>query len=109
MKTAREGVIGIVRARLGVLGALLICTQAALAVECKTETVGGTPFTACRVDLNSEHLSLFWRDEAGRPYRQFSALRDALESQGKQLVFAVNAGMYQPDFSPVGLFVADAK
>ena len=97
------------RRLLGALGALLFCTGAAQAVECEAKTVGGNPFTACRVDLNSERLELFWRDDGGRPYRQFSALRDALEAKGKKLVFAVNAGMYKPDFSPVGLFVADGR
>jgi uncharacterized protein YigE (DUF2233 family) len=89
--------------------ALLFCIQVAQAVECKTETIGATPFTACRVDLNTERLGLFWRDEAGQPYRQFSALREALAAHGKTLVFAMNAGMFRPDFSPVGLFVAEAK
>jgi uncharacterized protein YigE (DUF2233 family) len=97
------------RVLLSILGAFLICSGVAHAVECGTKTSGGTPFTACRVDLNSERLDLFWRDDAGRPYRQFSALREALEAQGKKLEFAVNAGMYQPDFSPVGLFVVDAR
>jgi uncharacterized protein YigE (DUF2233 family) len=92
--------------RIGV--ALLICNGAAQAVECAASTAGGgTPFTTCRVDLKSERLELFWRDDAGRPYRQFSALRDGLDAQGKKLLFAVNAGMYKPDYSPVGLFVAD--
>jgi uncharacterized protein YigE (DUF2233 family) len=36
-------------------------------------------------------------------------LRDALAKRGKTLEFAMNAGMYQPDFSPVGLFVADGR
>jgi uncharacterized protein YigE (DUF2233 family) len=89
------------------LGALFICSGAVQAVDCAVNTAGGTPFTACRVDLTAEQLEIFWRDDAGRPYRQFSALRDALESRGKKLLFAVNAGMYQPDFSPVGLFVAE--
>jgi len=86
--------------------ALLICAHLAQAVECKTETIAVASFTACRVDLSTERLDLYWRDEAGRPYRQFSALREALVRQGKTLIFAVNAGMYLPDFSPVGLFVA---
>ena len=89
--------------------ALLICGQVAQAIECKTETIGAVPFTACRVDLTTERLDLYWRDEAGRPYRQFSALREALQRQGKTLLFAVNAGMYLPDFSPVGLFIADGR
>jgi uncharacterized protein YigE (DUF2233 family) len=92
---------------LGLLGALLMCTHAARAVECGSEKAGAAIFTACRVDLKTERLALFWRDDAGRPYRQFSALRDDLEHHGQKLVFAVNAGMYLPDFSPVGLYVAD--
>jgi uncharacterized protein YigE (DUF2233 family) len=61
------------------------------------------------VNLNVEQLQLFWRDDAGLPYRRFSALREALAIKDRQLVFAVNAGMYQPNFSPVGLFVAGGQ
>jgi len=94
---------------VALLGALLFFGSAAQAVECAAQTVGGRPFTVCRVNLKSEQLDLFWRDDAGKPYRQFSALRDALESKAKRLEFAVNAGMYKPDFSPVGLFVVDSQ
>jgi uncharacterized protein YigE (DUF2233 family) len=93
---------------LGSIAALLLWSSAQ-AVTCESRAAGPNAFTVCRVDLNSEQLSLFWRDEAAHPYRQFSTLRDALESQGKKLVFAVNGGMYQPDFSPVGLFVTDGR
>jgi uncharacterized protein YigE (DUF2233 family) len=94
---------------MSLVGLLLFGCGAAQAVECEAKTVGGMSLTVCRVDLNSEQLSLFWRDDSGRPYRQFSALRDALKPHGKQLVFAVNAGMYRPDFAPVGLFVAEGR
>jgi uncharacterized protein YigE (DUF2233 family) len=94
---------------LSLVGALLFFCDAAQAVECGTKTVDDMPFTVCRIDLKSEQLDLFWRDDAGRPFRQFSALREALKSQGKQLAFAVNAGMYRPDFAPVGLFVAGGR
>ena len=90
------------------VAASLIC-GAAHAVECGSKAVASAAFTVCRVDLKAERLELFWRDEAGRPYRQFSALREALKLKGKQLLFAVNAGMYKEDFSPVGLFVADGQ
>jgi len=93
--------------RLLGIGGVLILSGAVHAVECAAETFGDTSFTTCRVDLRRERLDLFWRDVSGRPYRQFSALRDALETQGKSLVFAVNGGMYRPDFSPVGLFVTE--
>jgi uncharacterized protein YigE (DUF2233 family) len=95
--------------RMSLVGALLFCSGAAQAVECAAKPEAGKTFTVCRVDLKSEQLDLFWRDDAGRPYRQFSALRDALESKAKHLVFAVNAGMYKPDYSPVGLFVVGGQ
>jgi uncharacterized protein YigE (DUF2233 family) len=95
--------------RVWMMGLLPFGCGAAQAVECGSKTVDDAPFTVCRVDLNSEQLDLFWRDDAGRPFRQFSALREALKPQGKQLVFAVNAGMYRPDFAPVGLFVAGGR
>jgi uncharacterized protein YigE (DUF2233 family) len=95
--------------RTSLIGALLFCSGAAQAVDCTAKTVAGKPFTICRVDLKTEQLDLFWRDDAGKPYRQFSALREALESKAKHLVFAVNAGMYKPDFSPVGLFVVGGQ
>jgi uncharacterized protein YigE (DUF2233 family) len=94
--------------RLVALGGLLICATA-WGVECRSESVGPAPFTTCSVDLTKEQLRLFWRDSAGQPYRQFAALRDALEKQGAKLLFAVNAGMYRPDYSPVGLFIADGQ
>jgi uncharacterized protein YigE (DUF2233 family) len=97
------------RAPLLIITALLIGAQTADAVECLARSVGAARFTECRVDLVTERLELFWKDESGQPYRQFSALRAALQRRGKTLVFAVNAGMYQPNFSPVGLFVANGQ
>lgn len=97
------------RTRLLLAGALLICGSMAHAVECGTKIAEGMAFTACRVNLKTEQLEIFWRDDTGRPFRGFSALREALQAKGKQLIFAVNAGMYQPNFSPVGLFVAEGR
>lgn len=95
--------------RVFTLGALLSPCAFAQAVECHTESLGPIPFTTCTVDLNQERLRLFWRDGAGQPFRQFSTLRDSLAKQGGKLMFAVNAGMYRPDFSPVGLFILDGQ
>jgi uncharacterized protein YigE (DUF2233 family) len=95
--------------RMSLFGTLLICNTVSHAVECAAKTAGDAHLTVCRVNLNAERLELFWRDDGGRPFRQFSVLRDALNLKGKTLVFAVNAGMYKPDFSPVGLFVAEGQ
>jgi uncharacterized protein YigE (DUF2233 family) len=95
--------------RLLALSALLSACAGVQAVQCRSETLGPTPMTTCAVDLSKEQLRLFWRDSAGQPFRQFSTLRDSLEKQGSKLLFAVNAGMYRPDLSPVGLFIADGQ
>ena len=88
---------------------LALAPGSAWTVECASSVLNAGTVTVCRVDLRREHLQLFWRDEAGRPYGQFSALRDSLAKRGKTLEFAMNAGMYRPDLSPVGLFVADGS
>lgn len=36
-------------------------------------------------------------------------LSDAIEQDGKQLVFAMNAGMYQADLTPMGLLVSNGR
>jgi uncharacterized protein YigE (DUF2233 family) len=67
------------------------------------------PFTVVRVDPAAESLQAFWGDEQGKPFGQFDRLATWLEGQGKRLTFAMNAGMYHRDFSPVGLMVIEGK
>ena len=93
----------------GLISAVLAAMSSAHAVECKNEMVGVVTFTTCRVDLRREALRLYWRDDAGKAYGTLPNLRDALAKQGKTLTFAMNAGMYQEDLSPLGLFVTDHR
>ena len=65
--------------------------------------------TVCRVDVRKEHLQLFLRDDTGAPFNSFAAIEHWLAPQGQHLQFAMNAGMYRPDYSPSGLFVAEGK
>lgn len=62
-------------------------------------------FTVVVVDTRAEHLELFLSDETGTPFRRLNRLDAWLESQNRHLRFAMNAGMFEPDLSPVGLFV----
>ena len=77
------------------------------ALECERIQAQGKGYSICRVDLRQDKLQLFLRDAAGEPFRNFDALALMLAGRGQQLPFAMNAGMYHPDMSPVGLFVAD--
>ena len=69
------------------------------------ETAGG--FTTVRVDLRTNRLELFLGDETGRTFNSFDRLAAWLATRNQKLRFAMNAGMYKRDFSPVGLLVLD--
>ena len=61
----------------------------------------------CRVDLTHDRLELFWLNKHREPYREFVALQQSLRAKDQNLIFAMNAGMYLTDYSPLGLFVSD--
>ena len=79
------------------------------AVEFSMAEIAGKKATVCRVDLSKEKLRMFLRDDTGRSLKTFAEIQSWLQSQNQKLVFAMNAGMYHGDFSPVGLFVSDGK
>ena len=66
-------------------------------------------YTVLRVDTRSQPLALYWDDERGRPFHRFKTLDAWLQARGQRLRLAMNAGMFEPDYSPVGLFVADGR
>ena len=67
-------------------------------------------FTVCKVDLRRDKLELFLTAPDGRPYASFDRLVSLGGKEGAATVgFAMNAGMFEPDFRPVGLFVADGR
>lgn len=67
------------------------------------------PFTVIAVDTRREQLELFLTDDTGAPFRRLDNLDVWLESHHRQLRFAMNAGMFEPDLSPVGLFVTQGR
>jgi uncharacterized protein YigE (DUF2233 family) len=85
-----------------------ICTTAS-AVTCSVNPETNGSVTVCRVELARDELQLVWQDAQGAPLRTFQALRAELAQQGRSLLFAMNAGMFERDYSPVGLFVADGR
>lgn len=66
-------------------------------------------FTIVRVDIRTSRLELFLRDEKGRAFNRFDRLAAWLAARNQQLRFAMNAGMYKTDFSPVGLLVEGGR
>ncbi|SDE03049.1 phosphodiester glycosidase family protein [Ruegeria marina] len=82
-----------------------VVAGSAAAVDCRDLTHQGNLYSVCEVDPRTEDLRLFLNDGEGRLLGQFSAVASALQTEGKRLAFAMNAGMYHVDRSPVGHYV----
>jgi uncharacterized protein YigE (DUF2233 family) len=88
--------------RLWAALALMLWAAPAAAADCYDLEDQENSYTVCQVNLTSEDLRLFLYDGEGDPWGQFRKLDQALQAQGQQLGFAMNAGMYHQDRSPVG-------
>ena len=82
-----------------------ICLNAAAHADCKPQAYNGHSYTVCSFDVQSEHVELFNLDQNDIPLGNFSRLSDKLKTDGKTLTFAMNAGMYDINLRPVGLYV----
>nr|WP_174823441.1 phosphodiester glycosidase family protein [Ruegeria arenilitoris] len=90
------------------MSAVLWAAQAS-AVTCEKLTHEDKRYTICEVDAANEDLRLFLNDKNGDLLGHFSSVNDALGSDDKRLAFAMNAGMYHDDRSPVGHYVEDGQ
>jgi uncharacterized protein YigE (DUF2233 family) len=89
---------------------LLAAAPAAGAVDCSTTKHANLRYTTCRVDARSESLRLYYRDPRDSTLvHSFDRLAKHVALEGRKLTFAMNAGMFHPDFRPVGLLVIDGR
>ena len=66
-------------------------------------------FISYTVDPKKQDLKLYWKDIKQQNFKSIQNLKTWLEKNNKKLVFAMNAGMYKEDYSPLGLFIEDKK
>ena len=88
------------------LAAVIAVSCARAAPACRNETFESARYTVCTADAD---VRLFLNDAAGAPYGEFDTLNAALAEKGETLLFAMNAGMYHDDRSPVGLYVENGE
>ncbi|SOC85502.1 Uncharacterized protein YigE, DUF2233 family [Ensifer adhaerens] len=68
----------------------------------------GNDYAVCIFDPAKDNIRLFNADATGKPYGGFKALGRDVWLSGKHVIrFAMNAGMYHSDLSPVGLHVEE--
>ncbi len=63
-------------------------------------------FTVCQFSASQADVRLFW-GEGRNPFGHFKRLSHALKAKNQSLIFAMNAGMYHKDRSPVGLYIGE--
>ncbi len=68
-----------------------------------------TPYQTYVVDPASQTIAIHWKDEDGNRFTSIGALKAWLEARGQKLLFATNGGIYETDFTPLGLYIEDGK
>ncbi len=76
---------------------------------CAPKSFDDAKFTVCTFDPRHDDIRLFLNGSDGKPYGSLAALAAALKTKGERLAFAMNAGMFKEDQSPVGLYVEDRR
>jgi uncharacterized protein YigE (DUF2233 family) len=95
----------------GFILALFLQVLAGTAWAGRAERVNflGLDFVVYWVDPQSDDLSLFWQDSAGKPLATLARLKEHLAARSLELKFAINAGIYSTAGAPVGLHVEESK
>jgi len=96
--------------RVAVMAALaLLSGGGSLALAaCKQQTISDARYVICTFSA-SDDIAVFLRDAQGDTLGSFERVRAVLAARNRKLTFAMNAGMYHEDRSPVGLYVEDGK
>jgi uncharacterized protein YigE (DUF2233 family) len=91
------------------LGCFPGARSAQAAGPCAPLRFEGAGYTVCAFDARSDNIQMFWKGADGRPYGAFAPLAADLNARGRELVFAMNAGIYETDLSPLGLYIEGGK
>ena len=87
----------------------LILLAVALSAFKRNQYFPGNAILSFTVNPNSQDLQLYWKDDKGAVLKSIQNLKAYTESKKSKLVFAMNAGMYNQDLSPKGLFIQQYK
>ncbi len=88
---------------------LLLPAAAQAAGPCRSVTHEGARYTVCEADLSRHTVRLHWKRSDGLPYGRLSTLPATDAASKRKLAFALNAGMFAADLSPVGLYVEGGR
>ena len=90
----------------GVLFLSVLCMNVNAQVKC---TIQHDYAVAEVPSSDVKNIQMFYKDQSGNRFWNIWNVKQSVEKQGKQLVFAMNGGMYTPLYKPVGLFIDQGK
>jgi uncharacterized protein YigE (DUF2233 family) len=76
---------------------------------CQSMEFQRAQYNICEVDLHKDTVRLYWKGLDGAPYEYLSALPHSLGGGAGKLLFATNAGMFDSNLKPVGLYVEQGR
>ena len=86
------------------------CTQTSHGISSHDVVFDNVHYRVVTLDTARADLSLHWRDPAtGEPLASIHALQQWGAAHGRQLLFAANAGIYDAQGEPLGLYVENGK
>lgn len=95
---------------LPLFAAMAGCAPPAKALDGGERSFEGQNYQVVSIDLKREPLTLHWRaPDSGEPFGDIESLRQWGQKQGRRLLFAANAGIYDGASRPLGLYVEDGK
>lgn len=92
---------------IGWLFLILLVFSSQAKQQIKTLTHNKKTFQA--VEVKAEKTNLYWKDEQGRPYQNFSRLKNTLQKQQQTVKVMMNAGIYGSNHQPAGLHIENFK
>lgn len=88
---------------------ILLLSIAGILAFSKQQKNGDKRFVSNIADPKKQDLKFYWKNEKQENFKSIGNLKNYLESKNKQLLFAMNGGMYQKDGSPQGLYIENFK
>jgi uncharacterized protein YigE (DUF2233 family) len=113
---SRRGVAGPVgtfaRSLIVLVAATLLaaCARASQGVASHDIVFENVHYRVVTIDLGIANLGLHWRDpDTGKPFSSIHALQQWGASHGRKLLFASNAGIYDAQGEPLGMYVENGR
>jgi uncharacterized protein YigE (DUF2233 family) len=69
----------------------------------------GTRFEVVTLDLRRASLEMQWKDAKGQPYKTFQRLEMELSRSNRRVLAAMNAGIFDTSFRPLGLHIQQGR